>query len=265
MVRIRLLPGSTAPDQLWAHDDVMWGIPRRHGYSDIEDPRAHSGIAQHAFPIGRNERAICGNEPPKRSTWLNPIPLPQLALASPRYNPRCSDCNKLLVGISQHTRPTLDLHPPHAIPVEADPQFVAIPLPGRATPWTAEPWSVEPDPHRVAIPLPGPATPWIAKPLSVEASQTQKRKSTRRSVRRGGTTMVAPGEPLVEIHAPEAIAGAGIVASVVHGPLGVRVISVTVHDDGRATIALNQAPTSHVKVAWFIVSPTEPQVVGVQR
>jgi hypothetical protein len=240
----------------------MWGIPRRHGYSDIEDPRAHSGIPQHAFPFDRNDRAICGFEPPKRSTWLNPVPQPQLALASPAYNPRCQDCLRLLVGRSQHAPDLGDLRPAVAIPIEADRPLVAIPLPaglGHAGP--VQPREAVEAVHAVQ---PAEEVETLA-PVDTEVGQAQRRKSSRRSVRRGGTISVATGEPFVEIDAPEAAAGAGIVASVVHGPSGVRVASVTVHDDGRATIALNQPPTSPVNVAWFIVSAPEPQVVGTPQ
>jgi hypothetical protein len=239
-MRIRLLPGSNSPGQMWAHDEVLWGIPRRHGYSDIDDPRAHSGIAQHAFPLGHNERAICGNEPPKRPTWINPVPHAQLAVPSPIYNPRCQDCQRLLVGRPGLDRRTRDLFGSVAIPIEVDP--------------LAAPISLE-----AIEPLPPPET------IGVEAIQPPRRKSSRRSVRRGGTTTVEPGEPIVEIHALEATAGAGIVASVVDGPDGVRVASVTVHDGGRATIELNQVSTSPIRVAWFIVSNIAPEASGVQQ
>jgi len=237
-MRVRLLPGSNTQGEMWAHDEVLWGIPRRHGFSDIDDPRAHSGIPQHAFPLGHNERAICGNEPPKRPTWINPIPQPQLAVPSPIYNPRCQDCQRLLVGSAELGRPTRNLFPSVAIPIEVDPQAAPISF---AAPEVFQP----------------------AEIIGIEASQPARRKSSRRSVRRGGTTTVEAGEPIVEIQAPEVTAGAGIVASVVDGPDGVRVASVTVHDGGRATIELNQAWTSPIRVAWFIVSSMERQAAGV--
>jgi hypothetical protein len=234
----------------WGHDEVMWGIPRRHGYSDIEDPSAHEGITQHAFPIDRNDRAICGNEPPKRVTSLNPVPTPQLALPSPLYNPRCQDCQKLLVGNGGHRRPEPELHPTIAIHVEPD-RPVAI--------------NVEADPIPEVIQLPPPAIPWVAEPVLAEDPPAQRRKSSRRSVRRGGTAMVASGEPTVDIEAPDAVGGAGIVASVISGPTGIRVTSVTVHDDGRATIALNRTAASPINISWFIVSAIEPQAVEIQQ
>lgn len=261
MVRIRLLPGSRALDQLWAHDEVMWGIPRRHGYSDIEDPRAHSGITQHAFPMDKNDRAICGNEPQKRATSLNPVPLPQLALASPIYNPRCGDCQKLLTGASRHAGPARDLDTLVAIPIEADPKIAAIPITIPVRPLPMKGVAVG-DPL-VPIILPGPATQWTNPRTTDAMRETPKQPTRRRSVRRGGTATVAPGELSVEIQSPQTIAGAGIVASVVRGPTTIRVVSVTVHGDGRATIVLNKAPESSVTLTWFIVSATEPPPVSV--
>ena len=75
--------------------EFMWGVPRREGHSDTDDPTAHTGVIQHAFEFGRDDRAICGFEPPKRSTRAYPDARPQLAVPG-RNNPRCRKCEVLV-------------------------------------------------------------------------------------------------------------------------------------------------------------------------
>jgi hypothetical protein len=194
IMRISLHPWSNTPARTWSRDEIMWGIPRRHGYSDIEDPRAHAGITQHAFPIGQNGRAICGNEPPKRSTSINPIPEPQLALASPLYNPICSTCQALLVDSSHDTPLPQSMRPLVAIPVEVR---RSAPL---AVPVAEVTHVVDVDPRRRAIPLPGPANLRTLEHFDRETGESPAptRRSRRGSVRRGGTITLASGEPFVE-------------------------------------------------------------------
>jgi hypothetical protein len=76
--------------------EVVWGVPLRPGFSDDDDPRAHEGVAQHAFEIGSDRRAICGFEPPVRAT-PGRSSRPMLALASSVYNPRCRKCSSMVV------------------------------------------------------------------------------------------------------------------------------------------------------------------------
>jgi len=75
--------------------DVLWGIPLRPRHSDDDDPAAHRGSVQHAYPIGIDARAICGYEPPKYQTAGGPSRA-ALALASDAYNPRCLKCSALI-------------------------------------------------------------------------------------------------------------------------------------------------------------------------
>ena len=88
--------GSAAP-ALWEEEQVIWGVPRRAGLDEQDDPKAHAGLTQHAFEIGNDERAICGFEPPKRASGPTAKARAQLAMPNPRLNPRCPKCLKLMV------------------------------------------------------------------------------------------------------------------------------------------------------------------------
>lgn len=78
-------------------DDVLWGVARREGYSDTDDPTQHDAVVQHAFEFGTDKRAICGFEPPRRRSRVTATPHPQLAIPGPS-NPRCPRCEALLGG-----------------------------------------------------------------------------------------------------------------------------------------------------------------------
>ena len=87
------LPGR--PMRIWPDHHVQWGVPRKPWTFDIEDPASHSGRTQHAFPLGRDEMAICGFAPPLVKAFVGP-PKPLLSLAGPD-NPRCDRCARALV------------------------------------------------------------------------------------------------------------------------------------------------------------------------
>ena len=74
--------------------DVIWGVGRREGYSDTDDPAQHSGVTQHAFMAGQDRQAICGYEPPRRRAAIGQV-RPQLATVGPA-NPRCPRCEAVL-------------------------------------------------------------------------------------------------------------------------------------------------------------------------
>jgi hypothetical protein len=81
---------------LYNEDQVVWGVPRRAGLDEQDDPKAHAGLTQHAFEPGNDEKAICGFEPPKRASGPTAKPRAQLAVPNPRLNPRCPKCLKLI-------------------------------------------------------------------------------------------------------------------------------------------------------------------------
>src|SRR5215212_1258311 len=80
----------------WSEDELIWGVPRRPGYDDQDDPKGHAGLTQHAFEPGNDERAICGFEPPKRAGSATAKPRAQLAMPTARLNPRCVKCAALI-------------------------------------------------------------------------------------------------------------------------------------------------------------------------
>ena len=89
--------GKRAADApLFDEDHVIWGVPRRAGLDEQDDPKAHAGLTQHAFEPGNDDRAICGFEPPKRATGPTTKPHAQLAVPNSRLNPRCPKCLKLI-------------------------------------------------------------------------------------------------------------------------------------------------------------------------
>ncbi len=89
--------GKRAEDMpLYEEEQVIWGVPRRAGLDEQDDPKAHGGLTQHAFEIGNDERAICGFEPPKRASSPTSKPRAQLAVPNSRLNPRCPKCLKLI-------------------------------------------------------------------------------------------------------------------------------------------------------------------------
>jgi hypothetical protein len=146
----------------WTPLDVLWGVARRNGYFDIEDPSAHAGLTQHAFPFGRDEEAICGYRPPRRRDEWNPTPRPMLALPSDAYNPRCDRCQSRIRppwaggdrdAAPRDQRPTAMTRPGHlpgmvAVPV-GPAQPVAIPV---VVPLAISVVAPEPAPS----PMPGP-------------------------------------------------------------------------------------------------------------
>ena len=81
---------------LFDEDQVIWGVPRRAGLDEQDDPKAHAGLTQHAFQPGNDDRAICGFEPPKRAGGPTAKPRAQLAVPNSRLNPRCPKCLKLI-------------------------------------------------------------------------------------------------------------------------------------------------------------------------
>ena len=65
---------------------LLWGVRRRRGYSEIDDPWSHDGLDQHAFVVGNDTAALCGFRPFR---WRSPaVPL---AIARDE-NPRCRRC-----------------------------------------------------------------------------------------------------------------------------------------------------------------------------
>ena len=69
-------------------DEIVWGVRRKFGYSEIDDPSVHRGLTQHAFAAGDYTVALCGA---KTYGWRKPK---HIRLAMPtEQNPTCHKCS----------------------------------------------------------------------------------------------------------------------------------------------------------------------------
>jgi hypothetical protein len=69
-------------------DQIIWGVRRKYGYSEIDDPAVHSGLVQHAFVVGDYSVALCGAKP---YGFRRPA---RIRLAVPTgENPACRKCS----------------------------------------------------------------------------------------------------------------------------------------------------------------------------
>jgi hypothetical protein len=236
---MRLLRGSKRSKTSWFEDEVLWGVGRREGFSDTNDPLAHLGLTQHAFEAGIDDRAICGFEPPRRPSGRQRIPRPQLALAG-TDNPQCPRCVALIERrhvvddaetATQQVGDEVSIQPGEVAPRESG--------------WEPrQPVEAEAEYHEPGGPQPG-----------------RRHTARRRSVRRGGIVIVKAGHRSAVVDVPPVGGLSGMVA-VVEPPLkDVRVASVTLADEGKARITLNRAAPAPVSVTWYLVlSPVERPV-----
>ena len=82
-----ILQRKTAPIPS-SPDQIIWGVRRKYGYSEIDDPSVHSGLEQHAFVVGDYGAALCGA---KAHGWRKPKHI-RLALPT-EENPLCRKCS----------------------------------------------------------------------------------------------------------------------------------------------------------------------------
>jgi hypothetical protein len=205
-------------------EDVLWGVARREGLSDTDDPIVHANDVQHAFVIGDDENAICGFAPPRRTSRPGTRPRPQLALPT-ASNPRCLKCLGLIEDTSSHAT-IADSESP------ADPGVGA----SGALPETADDAQVAEVAGDEPTPSPGPT-----------------RARTR--ARRGGIVTIPAGRRSTVIDdLPPRLRGAAIAAELESEQAALRVESVTTRDDGSVLVSLNQRADSEVRVSWFVVS-----------
>ncbi len=69
-------------------DDICWGVKRRTGFSEIDDPLAHRTARAHAYVAGNDRLALCGYRPYR---WARKQPLVSLAVPT-LDNPECLSC-----------------------------------------------------------------------------------------------------------------------------------------------------------------------------
>lgn len=71
----------------FANDEISWGVRRRPGFSEFDDPSAHSGLIQHAFLYGTDAQALCGYRP---HPWTRGRSV--RVAAATHSNPPCASC-----------------------------------------------------------------------------------------------------------------------------------------------------------------------------
>lgn len=72
-------------------DQIIWGVRRKYGFSELDDPSVHRGLEQHAFVVGDYGVALCGA---KAYSWLKPTHI-RLALPT-EANPICRKCSQAI-------------------------------------------------------------------------------------------------------------------------------------------------------------------------
>ncbi len=272
-------------------DNILWGVPRREGYSDTDDPLVHEGLVQHAFLLGEDDQALCGIRPPHRLSRADKTPRPQLALAGPA-NPRCPKCEAALAAGT--------IGSPSTFVAQARPEQSAVARPdesrpvdggGSSAPGAAEsppPADVEADGQPAddtatseekadrALPDSGddhePAgaqTDSAPAALSADEQPAAEQPAAEqpadepvdllvpshpsRRVRRGGLITIPAGRQSVLAELPASAHGAAIAAEIDGGAGQVRVQSVALNDDGTLRVTLNQPTVEPIDVIWFVV------------
>jgi hypothetical protein len=86
-----LIRRRQGPALVFRLHDVCWGIKRRPGFSEIDDPGAHRSTMAHAYVSGNDSLALCGYKPYPRGRQ----PHVSLALAT-GDNPECSSCREAM-------------------------------------------------------------------------------------------------------------------------------------------------------------------------
>ncbi len=97
---------------------ILWGVTRREGCLDLDDPKAHAGLVQHAFALGNDERAVCGYRPPRRRSAFSKAMRVELTAPSPEYNPPCGKC------LSRVGPPPLDGEPAEIVEAKTDVELI---------------------------------------------------------------------------------------------------------------------------------------------
>jgi len=223
-------------------EDVIWGVPRREGASDRDDPLVHAGLVQHAFEIGIDDRAICGFRPPVRVGFDGASRDPELALPNDA-NPRCPKCVTALAEATSAEATAEDAPERAEDAVQADPEPIELsPIDDLGATDVADAGAgIEED-----------------EPVADDQASSSARDSAwaprRSSARRGGRTTVPAGRRSAVVQLPDKLRGYAIAANVDGQKGSLRVESVAVGEDGQLRITLNERAATPVDVVWFVVS-----------
>jgi hypothetical protein len=237
-------------------ENILWGVPRREGYSDTDDPLVHEGLVQHAFVMGNDERALCGAEAPRRLSRADTVPRAQLALPGPA-NPRCRRCEAVLAEAARIITEATPV--PQVAPAPSGEAAPAQPSQGGpvadATPRTSTwmPRAGEGSGAERLSPGAGGEPGAHAAEEDDEADEPHV-SHPRGRVRRGGLVTIPAGRESVVAELPASAHGAAIAAEI-DGVAGeVRVQSIELLDEGTLRITLNQETAEPVDVMWYVVS-----------
>src|SRR5919106_4009902 len=85
---LSILQRTSAAPMPSSADQIIWGVRRKYGYNEIDDPSVHRGLEQHAFVVGDYDAALCGA---KSYGWRRPSHI-RLALPT-EENPSCRKCS----------------------------------------------------------------------------------------------------------------------------------------------------------------------------
>jgi hypothetical protein len=253
-------------------EGVLWGVPRREGSSDTDDPLVHVGVVQHAFVLGQDDRALCGFKTPKYATTGDKTPRPRLALAG-RDNPRCRKCTAAVALSPGHVDDELAPESAAAGPavsfVEAAPDEVELVLPsdgaheevgdGVMADGSSEDGTIEPFDTAVAEPDAGSEISEASEDSEASEErpdpQTTRAAAKRRtSVRRGGHVTVPAGRRSVVVRLPSSARGSAIAAEIDGDPGDLHVQVVRMPKDGFAQVTLNRKANTSIDVVLFFVS-----------
>ena len=242
--------GRSDPTQITA-DMVLWGVARREGASDRDDPIAHAGLVQHAFELGDVDQAICGFRPPMRPGFSGTNRTAQLALPGPD-NPLCTKCQRLLGRASQSHVAATEL--PQMTQAESELAWESDPA--------AEPAPDAVDEEQVSIDEVIPAEVDEQPEPHEELAETDRpevRTPKRSSVRRIGRISVPQGRRSIVVRVPDKLRGAAITANIEGEEVDLLVQSVRVADDGTVRINLNRRTSTPVHLVLYVVSaPPRP-------
>ena len=113
-----------ATGQPYPADQVMWGIPIRDGYDELDDPSYHRGLTGHAYLAGHGHVALCGYRPPQRG--LRTRRPAKLGIPTALRNPMCGTCARTVAaGHGRRSAQVLPRYAMVAVPVRPMPAGVA--------------------------------------------------------------------------------------------------------------------------------------------
>ena len=248
-------------------EGVMWGVPRREGSSDTDDPLVHVGVVQHAFALGQDDRALCGFKTPKYATTGDKTPRPRLALAG-RDNPRCRKCTAAVAlapgHVDDEVAPEAAAAGSEVSSVEAALDEVELVLPVDGAQEDVDDDVPAGDPSENGAAQPVEAAVQEAEAGSDDSEGSEERSDTqtttragakrRTSVRRGGRVTVPAGRRSVVVRLPSSARGSAIAAEIDGDPDDLHVQVVRMPKDGFAQVTLNRKAHTSIDVVLFFVS-----------